>query len=143
MVDVPVVLQSIGAAIGIAKAVAEAKGEWNRADLRLQMAEVTNTLADAKIALTEAQTELYAKDQEIERLKAAFARKDETVEFQGKYFRKGADGKPRGRAFCPVCWDAGRPFLLDRDKGMRGNMTCARCKSDFNSVGEFPDEPTA
>ena len=106
------------------------------------MAEVTSALADAKIALTDAQLELRDKDAEIERLNKAFARTDETIEFQGKRYRKWPDGKPRGRAFCPVCLEEGHFFLLDPDISLpRGAMKCARCKAEFGYVNEFPDDP--
>lgn len=141
MIEIPIVLKTLSDAIGIAKAVAEAKNEWDKADLRLKMADVTTALADAKNAVTEAQMELRDKDREIERLTEAFKRIDETVEFDGKYYRKGADGKSLGRAFCPVCWDQGRPFLLDQNrKAPRGAMRCARCKAEYDLVPQFSDD---
>jgi hypothetical protein len=140
MLDVDVVLKSIGAAIGIAKAVSEAKTEYDLADVRLKMADVTNALADAKVALTDAQLVHRQKDEEIERLKKTFARTDETIEYQGKRYRKGRDGKPRGRAFCTVCWEEGRLFLLDEKDLGRGSMKCARCKAEFAYVNAFLDD---
>ena len=98
-------------------------------------------MMDCKNALTEARSELTDKDREIERLQKAFARTDETVEFRGKHYRKGADGKPKGRPFCTVCWEEGRLFLLDRDiKGVRGAMKCARCKATFDALQAFADD---
>lgn len=143
MVDIAIVLKSLSEAIKLASTVADAKSTWEQADLKLKMAEVTSALADAKNALTDTQTELREKDQEIGRLKNAFTRAEGTVEYKGKHYRKGPDGKPIGRPFCPVCWeDHGRLFLLDRDKGTRGAMRCARCKAQFEMLAEF-GEPEA
>jgi hypothetical protein len=141
MIEYAIVLKSLGDAITLARAVGEAKTAWETADLKYKMAEVTSALADAKNALTDAQVELRDKDSEIERLTEAFKRIDKTVEFDGKYYRKGPDGKPRGRAFCPVCWDQARPFLLDQNrKAPRGAMKCARCKTEYDLVPQFSDD---
>lgn len=141
MIEFAIVLKSLGDAIGVARAVGDTKTVWETADLKLRMADVTSALADAKNALTEARDELRDKDEEIERLKKAFARADETVEVQGKHYRKGIDGKPKGRPFCTVCWEDGRLFLLDKGmKGIRGAMRCQRCKSNFDMLPAFADD---
>jgi hypothetical protein len=141
MIEFAIVLKSIGDAIGLAKAVGEAKAVWETADLKYKMAEVTGALADAKIALTDAQVELRDKDKEIERLRNAFARRDETVEHAGRHYRKGRDGQPTGRAFCPVCWEnEGRLFMVDQGPGRVGSMVCARCKSEFDYLPSFAEE---
>lgn len=140
MIEFPIILKTVGDAIKIAKAVADAKNAWEQADLKLKMADVTSALADAKNALTEAQGDLLDKDKEIERLREAFARTDDTVEYRGKHYRKGADGKPIGMPFCTVCWEEGRLFLLDKDmKGIRGAMKCARCKAGFDMLPAFAE----
>ncbi len=143
MIEFPIILKTVSDAINIARTVADAKNVWQQADLKLKMADVTSALADAKNALTEAQGDLRDMDHEIGRLKQAFARTDDTVEFQGKRYRKGADGKPMGRPFCTVCWEEGRLFLLDKNmSGMRGAMKCVRCKASFDMLPAFaePDE---
>lgn len=140
MIEFPIILKTVSDAISIARAVADAKTVWEQADLKLRMADVTSALADAKNTLTEAQVEMRDKEQEIDRLKQAFTRIDETVEFQGKRYRKGPDDKPMGRPFCTVCWEEGRLFLLDKDmKGMRGAMKCARCKASFDMLPAFAE----
>lgn len=140
MIEFPIILKTVSDALNITKTVASAKTAWEQADLKLKMADVTSALADAKNALTEAQGDLLDKDKEIERLRKAFARTEETVEYRGKHYRKGVDDKPIGRPFCTVCWEEGRLFLLDKDmKGMRGAMKCARCKASFDMLPAFAE----
>src|SRR5260370_11472721 len=143
MLDIDLGLKSIGASIGVAKAVAEAKTEYDLADLRLKMADVMNTLADAKVALTEAQGELRSKDGEIKRLLENFARRDETVEYGGKLYRQTQDGKPKSRPFCPPCATKGTLFLLDHASRHRFHLKCELCKSDFPNVTAFSENPAA
>ncbi len=140
MIDFPIILKTVGDAIVIAKGVADAKNAWEQADLKYQMADVTSALADAKNALTDARGELLEKDAEIERLRKAFARTDETVEYRGKHYRTTAEGKPMGRPFCTVCWEDGHLFLLDKDvKGIRGAMKCTRCRASFDMLPSFAE----
>lgn len=68
MLDVGLVLQSITASIGIARAVAEAQTEFDRADLKLKMADIMSALADAKIALSEAREHVHERDRKIKEL---------------------------------------------------------------------------
>lgn len=135
--DVATILQTITTSIGIARAVAEAQTEFDRADLKLKMAEVVNALADAKLALTEIRDEQREKDAELARMREAFQRKGETIEYDGRHYRTDADGRPTGRPFCSVCFEQGVLFLLDRAQGPRGTMSCARCKSVVSYVPEF------
>ena len=67
MIDVAALLSSTTAAIGVAKAVSEAKGMYDQADLKLTIAEIVSTLADVRIALAEAGSDPKAKDEEIAR----------------------------------------------------------------------------
>ncbi|HQS18456.1 hypothetical protein [Reyranella sp.] len=137
MIDFGALLSSTSAAIGIAKAVREVQGEFDRADLKLKMAELTGTLADVKIALVDVRDELAAKDKEIERLKAAFAFKGETVESSGWRFQKARSGQAYGKPFCPKCIEDEARFVLTRQYGGYSEVFCPHCKTKYPMAQTF------
>jgi hypothetical protein len=62
-----------------------------------------------------------------------------TVEHHGYRYRKGPDGTPKGKPYCPLCesnallirmtkiWEMGRPWQ------------CPKCQAKFNNVTSFFD----
>lgn len=137
MIDFGALLTSTTAAIGIAKAVREAKGEYDQAELRLKMAELLGTMADVKLALGDARDELAAKDAEIERLKAAFQYKGETVLYRSWHFPKTPGGRAFGKPFCPKCIEEKGRFVLTRADGSGyQEVFCPSCST------KYPNAPT-
>lgn len=116
MIDIGLALQSITASIGIARVVAEAQTELDRADLKLKMAEIITTLADAKIALSAARTALFEKDQEIVGLKDSYSGRYELVEIANAglvYVLKVSErGHEPKHYLCPVCFPKGKRSIL-------------------------------
>ena len=76
--------------------------------MKLKIAELSGALATVQIAFAEAQSEAVKKDAEIEKLRASFKDKSELFEFEGFFYRKGADGKPKGDPYCPRCLQEGK-----------------------------------
>ena len=133
MIDITGLLSSMTAAIGVAKAVSEAKGVYDQADLKLKMAEIVSTLADVKIALAEAASEARAKDEEIARLKKAFAFTETTVELHGWRFPTTKHGEPYGTPVCPRCIEVdGRLMVLRQVSHAYGDLSCPMCKTKYH-----------
>lgn len=133
MIDIAALLSSTTAAIGVAKAVSEAKGIYDQADLKLKMAEIVSTLADVKIALAEAGSESKAKDEEIARLKKAFAFSGTTVEHHGWQFPTTKHGEPYGTPFCPKCIEMDGRFMVLRHVGQGfASVACPLCSTKYH-----------
>ena len=114
MIDIPVAISTVTNAIKLAGDLRSIEREFDMAEYKLKIAELTSLLADVKIALTDARAEHEAKDAEIGRLKALIARRDtETIEYQGYLYQKGKSGKPNGHPYCPVC-ESNMGFLCSR-----------------------------
>lgn len=134
--DILATVGAINGAIEIARAVRSADKEIAAADLKLQMADLIDQLANTKIALTELQEELRAKDGEIGELKANFAFRGELVEARNLFFRKHADGDPVGRPFCPRCNEVdGKWISMQRKAGSRRTSWCPECKAEIEVSG--------
>ncbi len=99
-----------------------------------QLGELLGKLAEAKLTMADLKEALLEKDEEIERLKKSFARKDELVEAHGFTYMRRADGTPKGRPVCPRCLEV--DGLIIRIQATRGPMVsdsmCPQCKTPYH-----------
>jgi CRISPR/Cas system-associated protein Cas10 (large subunit of type III CRISPR-Cas system) len=94
-------------------------------------------MVDIMTALTDAKDELVSKDAEIATLKEQFKRSAETIEIAGFKYDKTGDGKPKGKAYCPVC--ERKSGLLMHLTRIQGKDVCPNCKAAFERVMIFAD----
>jgi septal ring factor EnvC (AmiA/AmiB activator) len=125
MVDFVTGLQAAAAALSALKELNKVDSEYDKAALKLKVAELSNALATVQITLAEAQTEMAKKDAEIAKLRENFKQKDELVEDSGHFYRRGPDGRPRGRLYCPVCLAKGELFMTIE---VADGTECPSCK---------------
>lgn len=112
--------------LGILKTVREIDKNFDAATYRSQLADATDALSNAKLALIEAREELAKRDREIERLQSAFEAKGKLVKGAGDYnYFAGENGQPLGFPVCPSCEADGRIIQLKQD----GPTEMARCPS--------------
>jgi hypothetical protein len=125
-------LSAISTALGIVKTLREIDKGVQEAEFKLKIASVTEALADAKLALVEAQDEVKRHETEASKLRDAVRfRAEDTILSEGFLFRK-VDGKPMGKPFCSVCSDEGRFIHLNRLMTKDGEtFQCPRCKANF------------
>ncbi|WJR67652.1 hypothetical protein QTA58_02485 [Neorhizobium sp. CSC1952] len=136
MVDIATGLSMAAQAIGIAKDLREIDKGLDAGEFKAKMAELYSSLADVKMALADAQEELKARNQEIERLRASFAIKETTIKKDGFSMLAFEDGTPRGDPFCPVCEQKeGRLFHIAELSG--GKSKCPNCQSEFGYVPRY------
>jgi hypothetical protein len=137
MVDIMTALATASQALKLAQDLRGIDKAVNEADFKLKIADLTIALSDIKLTLSEAKDELASKQSEIDALKAQFARMQETVEVGGFKYRKGEDGKPRGRAFCPVCEQKqGKLFHIAQ---VLHTQVCPSCKAYYSEAKVFAD----
>lgn len=129
-------LGALGSAYEAGKKVMAALAEAGKADLRLQVGELTSTLLDARLALAEAKQALEDKDKEIARLKDSFAFRATTVLSNGWRYLATVDGKPKGRPFCPRCdnVDARLMMLQPSTRGGLSLAFCPGCKTEYARI---------
>jgi hypothetical protein len=140
MVDFVTALTAIGQALNVVKGLNQIDREFDKADLKLRVAELSTALATAQITLAEAQKEAVDKDTEIAKLKAAFREKQELVELHGFHYRKRSDGSPQGRPHCPRCLQEGRLFMMTRNMGQGRPFECPECESEYQGLSSFKFE---
>lgn len=140
--DLVVVLAALSQAVGIAKTVREIDQSFDQAEHKIRMAEILGALADAKIALVDANTEVVARKEEIKQLAEALKFKFELVEKHNRHYRKHPEtGNPFGKPFCPVCMQKlglfiGIENVVVNDRiGSQGH--CPHCGGKFERVTEY------
>lgn len=123
-------LSSIKTATELAKLVKGSNVSLEKAEIKLQLAELISALADAKMELAEVQDLLREKDQTIKEL---IDKNDleNSIIFDAPYYwiEKGA---LRDGPYCPTCYDDKKKTIrLVEKHTMSGSHHCHVCDSWF------------
>ena len=134
--EIGAALAGINSAIAIGKAIRQADGAMETAELKLQLADIMTNLADAKLALAEMGDAISTKDAEIERLRDAFAFKGDVIEVNHFFYKQNEDGKPTGRPFCPNCLEAKGRWIMTQNLpiGKGPGLRCPNCSVTYDAT---------
>ena len=130
--SISAVLTSIKTATDIAKVLRTLDASVAQAELKLKLAEMLESLADAKISAAELQELLEEKETEIGRLTQALSLQAEVVKEKDAYFMKSQDGKRIGEPFCLHCWESNKR-LFHLVSGGYGKSKCTSCKTEYSA----------
>jgi hypothetical protein len=126
-------LSSLKTATEIAKAISNASSSLEKAELKLQLADLMGTLADAKIELSEIQSVLLSKDELIAELEGKLKLEGETVGFLGARYFINENDEPTGKPYCQTCWAVSKDLVpLNRPGTSGGTHICGKCKNTFD-----------
>jgi hypothetical protein len=131
--SIGLLLGSIKSAIDIAKYLNEAGSSIERAELKLKFADLTNTLADAKLEMISIQESLAEKDRRIAELNDAFEMRLTLFRHGDAFFEKDSDGNPKGVAHCLRCWESDHKArqLVDFEGPVRQRI-CTACGQKYS-----------
>lgn len=121
------VLNGIKTATEIAKALKDIDISIERAELKLQMAQLISALADTKISAAEIQELVLEKDKEIQELKNMLTIKEKIIRFGDAYYPVNSSGKATGSPYCSHCWESQCKLIHLHSKGV--NKICASCNT--------------
>ena len=99
-------LGSVKTATDIVRFLRDSDFSLQGAELKLKLAELLGTLADAKLELAAVQETLAEKDKRIGELEDSFQRKDDLTRQNDAYYAKDSEGKPIGVPYCLRCWES-------------------------------------
>ena len=117
-------LGSIKTATEIAKLIKDSGTSLEQAEVKLQMAELISALADAKMEISDIQTELIARNNEITELKHKLETKESVIWEKPYYFIENSD--ERDGPFCQRCYDS-EQNLIRLQGGKNGTWDCLKC----------------
>lgn len=125
-------LGSIKTATDIAKAIKGADASLEKAELKLKIAELIETLADVKMNAVEVQDLIQEKDKRIKELEKSLENKSNLIRHKGKYFETDEDGKIAGEPYCSKCWEVDKIAVHLRHIEEKYYI-CPLCKNNYGS----------
>ncbi|MCD4509728.1 hypothetical protein LQT97_00625 [Brucella pseudogrignonensis] len=135
VVDISAALSAVTAAMGLAKELRSIDKEFDKAELKLKIADLAEALSDAKQNILTIGDDLRERDAEITRLQSLLNFKAEKLIDKGQFrYFADAEGKATGMPICPVCERKGNflAIVQDRSRGAGGiNYLCPSCKANY------------
>jgi len=131
IVTIGAFLSSVKSATDIAKAIRSADASLERAEMKLKMAELLESLAEAKVQATDIRDLLTEKNNRIAELEAAFQFKGKLVRHGDAYY-EAADGSPTGAPYCSRCWEVDKK-LVHVTEFSSGQTHRGSCKTPYRS----------
>jgi hypothetical protein len=118
---------SIGVAANIAKALISADRTYDKAELKLKLADLMVSLADARSEIATMKEDFYGLSEELNetKRKLAFAG---TMEFKAPYYWNVAS-RPKDGPFCATCWDGRSHLAVRLYEAQPGYWQCHTCKN--------------
>lgn len=141
MLDIAVLgsaLGSIKTATDIAKLIKDSGTSLEKAEVKLQIAELISSLADIKMELANVQTVLVEKDQNITDLKSKLNTKKSVVWSKPYYFLE--NGEEKDGPYCQKCYDSDQK-LIRLQGGGTNPWSCLSCKGSYRDSNYRAPKP--
>ena len=131
--DIPTiaaVLTSIKSATDIAKLLKETNLSLEIAEVKLKLADLISTLADAKMEIAGVQDLLREKDTKIHKLEKALLAVKENLVYDAPFYWH-VQGDMRDGPFCQQCYDADVKLIRLQSRERAGSWECKTCGKLF------------
>ena len=128
-VSISLLLANIKTAIELTKLITDTDSHLEKAELNLKLADIINSLASAKIEVSNLKDILNEKDSEIKKLKEKVQQKHE-LKFVDPVYRNELD-----EPFCTRCFDSdSKSIRLQKvDPVEPGLLNCPECKNQYET----------
>ena len=124
------IFTSVKTAIDIAKLIKDSGISLEKAEVKLQFAELIGALANVKIELAELQDVIASKDTRILELEESLSIKEKVIKHHDAYYLLNEKGKPEGDPFCLHCWET-EGKLRSLSHITRQHTNCPACKTMY------------
>jgi len=128
MTSISAALSSVKTATDIAKFIRDSDVTFEKAEIKLKLADLITALADARIQIAEIKESLSEKDAQIKELLAQLEVKGSLIWESPYYWLTQPNG--RDGPFCQRCYDKDRA-LVRLQGNSRGYWQCKACMSDY------------
>lgn len=129
MVDIAVAVGSVKSAIEIAKLLKNSADSFDKAEVKLQLADLIGSLADAKMLIAEIQESLLESEQEKKELLAKLDLKENLI-YEKPYYWTKISAQEKEGPFCQLCYDKDKKLIRLQHWGT-GEWICQACKTHF------------
>jgi hypothetical protein len=132
-IDIPAAIATLNGTIQLARGLAEASAELDKAELKLRIVGLVDQLVAAKDSFIDAREEIRNLETEIAQLKETTAKIEDLVEDQDFLYAKDDQGQRTGQPYCPRCLEVdGRLVSMHPTIGRSDwDRVCPQCKNDF------------
>lgn len=139
--SITAIVKSVKTATEIAKFIKDSDLTIEKAEIKLQLAELISSLADARIETAEIQSLIIEKDKKIDDL-------IEKLQLQGKLKYEAPyywliEEKTKDGPFCQRCYEKNNENILIRliEPGEKGYWECKVCKNHYTDSNYSPSMP--
>jgi hypothetical protein len=122
-------LASIKVATDIAKFLRSANLSLEKAESKMKLAELMESLSQVRIEIAGIQEVIIAKDQRIRELQQV-ADVTKRLKYEAPFYWL-ADGDRREGPFCQQCWDKDGKLIRLQRASFVGSWSCMTCKNLF------------
>ena len=129
MIDIAVAVGSVKSAIEIAKLLKDSADSFDKAEVKLQLAELIGSLADAKMQIAEIQEALIESDQEKKELINKLNLKENLIYIKPYYWIKINEQDKEG-PFCQLCHDKDSK-LIRLQEWDNNEWNCQSCRTHY------------
>ena len=140
MFDVATAVGSIKSAIDIAKVLKDGADTLDKAEVKLQLAELISSLADAKLQMAEVKELLIQSESEKKELLKKLNQKEKVIYEKPSYFKINNDNSKDG-PYCQNCYDANEK-LIRLQGGKNDSWICNQCEKNFQGSKHIPSSGT-
>lgn len=137
------IITSVKTATDIAKLIKDSDLSLEKSELKLKLAELVSSLADAKLQMVEIQETILDKDRRIKELETVLETKNHIVKKYDAYYECTEDGTPNGQPYCMHCWEAKhKAYHLHFSAINRGVKECSECitRYEARTTPELPEK---
>lgn len=136
--DLAAAMSSVSAALGLVKELRLIDAQFDKAELKLKISDLTEALSEAKLGLVDVAQQLQDKDTEIAELKKKVRYRAEKLIDKNGFRYEANDGKASGLPYCPACENKGLFIKLAQDRNTPGHpFKCPSCRADYGYAGVY------
>lgn len=136
--DITGSIAAVTAALGLVKELRSIDAQFDKAELKLKIADLTEALSEAKLGLVDVAEQLRTKDAEIADLKQKIIYRAENLIDHNGFRYASDDGQAHGLPYCPACEHKGLYIKLAQDRSTNGYpYKCPSCKANYGSMGIY------
>lgn len=136
--DITGTISAVASALSVVKELRAIDAQFDKAELKMKIASLTEALSDAKLGLVDVAEQIRDKDREILELRSKLKYRAENLVDQNGFRYENKDGKAYGAPYCPVCEQKGVYLKVAQDRNTNGHpFKCPSCKADYGYPGVF------
>ena len=122
-------LASIKAASDMVKVLKASTVSLKDAEQKFELANLIESLAEAKMSISETIDIIRKQDEKINELEAAFRLKSNLIRHKDVYYEL-VEGKPKGAPICSKCWEISH-LAVHLTYRTRAENHCPNCKNIY------------